>query len=160
MYNKPAIPVVLIIVIIIMISTITSILQVSNAAAVISINTAPPVDCNSKKGTTNTFAVSLNYGGVKCEGQNGGTAAAGGIKLNGSNENATKLNTAPPVDCNSKKGTTNTFAGSLNYGGVKCEGQNGGTAAAGGIKSDSGTVGIHGIQTPNDNSHLGGIIKR
>jgi hypothetical protein len=106
MNNKSAIPVVLIIIIIIMISTITPILQVSNAAAVISINTAPPVDCNSKKGTTNTFA------------------------------------------------------GSLNYGGVKCEGQNGGTAAAGGIKSDSGTVGIHGIQTPNDNSHLGGIIKR
>jgi hypothetical protein len=112
MNNKTAIPVVLIITIIIMISTYTPILQVSNtAAAVISINTASPPP-------------------------------------------------PPPVDCNSKKGTTNTFAGSLNYGGVKCEGQNGGTAAAGGIKSDSGTIGIHGIQTPNDNSHLGGISKR
>lgn len=64
------------------------------------------------------------------------------------------------IDCNSKKGTANTLAGALNYGGVKCEGQNGGTASAGGIKSNSGTIGMHGIQGPKDNSHIGGIIKR
>jgi hypothetical protein len=64
------------------------------------------------------------------------------------------------IDCNSKKGTTNTLAGSLNYGGVKCEGQNGGTAFAGGLGSNSGSIGIHGIQGPNDNAHFAGNIKR
>ena len=65
------------------------------------------------------------------------------------------------IDCNSKKGTTaNTLVGPLNYGGVKCEGQNGETVAAGGIKSGSGSIGLHGSQGPNGNSHFGGIIKR
>lgn len=63
------------------------------------------------------------------------------------------------IDCNSKKGTTNTIVGSLNYGGVKCEGQSGGTAFAGGIGSDSGSVGIHGIHGPNDNAHFAGNIR-
>ena len=36
----------------------------------------------------------------------------------------------------------------------------GGTAAAGGIKSDSGAVGTHRIQGPNGNSHFGGFVKR
>ena len=65
------------------------------------------------------------------------------------------------IDCNSKKGTTaNTLVGSLNYGGVKCEGQNGGTAFAGGIGSDSSSIGIHGIHGPNDNAHFAGNIRK
>jgi hypothetical protein len=64
------------------------------------------------------------------------------------------------IDCNSKKGTADTAAGALKFGGAKCEGQNGGTVAAGGIKSGSGAIGLHGSQGPNDNSHFGGIIKR
>jgi hypothetical protein len=64
------------------------------------------------------------------------------------------------IDCNSKKGTADTFAGPLKYGGVKCEGQNDGTASAGGIKSNSGSIGIHGIIGPNDNSHLTTNLRR
>ena len=65
------------------------------------------------------------------------------------------------IDCNSKKGTTpNTIVGSLNYGGVKCEGQNGGTAFAGGIGSGSGSIGIHGIHGPNDSAHFAGNIRK
>ena len=154
---KTATPLLLIIAIISMILTTIPIIQVSNAINNPITNT---IDCNSKKGTANTFAGSLNYGGVKCEGQNGGTASAGGIKSNSVNANAINNPITNTIDCNSKKGTANTFAGSLNYGGVKCEGQNGGTASAGGIKSNSGTIGMHGIQGPKDNSHIGGIIKR
>ena len=65
------------------------------------------------------------------------------------------------IDCNSKKGTTtNPIVGSLNYGGVKCEGQNGGAAFAGGIGSGSGSIGIHGIHGPNDNAHFAGNIRK
>jgi hypothetical protein len=64
------------------------------------------------------------------------------------------------IDCNSKKGTADTAAGAFKFGGAKCEGQNGGTVAAGGIKSGSGSIGLHGSQGPNGNSHFGGIIKR
>ena len=64
------------------------------------------------------------------------------------------------IDCNSKKGTADTAAGAIKFGGAKCEGQNGGTVAAGGIKSGSGAIGLHGSQGPNDNSHFGGIIKK
>jgi hypothetical protein len=118
------------------------------------------IDCNSKKGTTaNTLVGSLNYGGVKCEGQNGGTAFAGGIRANDTANPSTLNQNA--IDCNSKKGTTaNTLVGSLNYGGVKCEGQNGGTAFAGGIGSDSSSLGIHGIHGPNDNAHFAGNIRK
>jgi hypothetical protein len=64
------------------------------------------------------------------------------------------------IDCNSKKGTTaNTLVGPLNYGGVKCEGQNGGTAFAGGVGSGSSSVGIHGIHGPNGNAHFAGNIR-
>jgi hypothetical protein len=31
---------------------------------------------------------------------------------------------------------------------------------AGGVKSNSGAVGMHRIQGPNSNSHFGGFIKR
>jgi hypothetical protein len=64
------------------------------------------------------------------------------------------------IDCNSKKGTADTSAGAFKYGGAKCEGQNGGTVAAGGIKSGSGDIRLHGSQGPNGNSHFGSIIKR
>jgi hypothetical protein len=63
-------------------------------------------------------------------------------------------------NCNSKKGTADTSAGAFKYGGAKCEGQNGGTVAAGGIKSGSAVIGLHGSQEPSGNSHFGGIIKR
>ena len=137
-----------------MIITMTSIAQVSNA--VDSINTST-IDCNSKKGTADTAAGAFKYGGAKCEGQNGGTVAAGGIKTVNDNTNITSKNT---IDCNSKKGTADTAAGAIKFGGAKCEGQNGGTVAAGGIKSGSGAIGLHGSQGPNDNSHFGGIIKK
>ena len=56
---------------------------------------------------------------------------------------------------------TNTAVfGTLKYAGGKCTGQNGGTVAAGGIKSDSGAVGTDRIQGPNGNSHFGGFVKR
>lgn len=42
--------------------------------------------------------------------------------------------------------TANIVAGSLNYSGIKCAGQNGGTAAAGGIRSDSSSIVIHGFK--------------
>jgi hypothetical protein len=132
----------------------TPIAQVSNA--VDSINTGT-IDCNSKKGTADTSAGAFKYGGAKCEGQNGGTVAAGGIKPVTGNTNITSKST---IDCNSKKGTADTSAGAFKYGGAKCEGQNGGTVAAGGIKSGSGSIGLHGSQGPNGNSHFGGIIKR
>ncbi|MGN6623472.1 MAG: hypothetical protein ACTHKK_04965, partial [Candidatus Nitrosocosmicus sp.] len=64
------------------------------------------------------------------------------------------------IDCNSKQGTANTLAGNFNYGGVKCEGQNGGTASAGAIKSGSNSLSIHGTQGPNDNAHFGGTLRR
>ncbi|HEY6883992.1 MAG TPA: hypothetical protein VI278_08150 [Nitrososphaeraceae archaeon] len=50
--------------------------------------------------------------------------------------------------------------GTLKYAGGKCTGQNGGTVAAGGIKSGSGAVGTHRTQGPNGNSHFGGFIRR
>jgi hypothetical protein len=139
-----------------MILTSISLVQISNAVNSINPNT---IDCNSKKGTADTFAGPLKYGGVKCEGQNDGTASAGGIRSTAINTNTTStgINT---IDCNSKKGTADTFAGPLKYGGVKCEGQNGGTASAGGIKSNSGSIGIHGIIGPNDNSHLTTNLRR
>jgi hypothetical protein len=74
--------------------------------------------------------------------------------------------TIPPntndINCQSKKGTTNTETalGTLKFAGGKCTGENGGTVAAGGVKSNSGAIGIHGINGPNDNSHIGGFIKR
>jgi hypothetical protein len=48
----------------------------------------------------------------------------------------------------------------LNFATGKCTGENGGTVAAGGVKSNSGAIGMHGINYPNDNSHVGGFIKR
>ena len=44
--------------------------------------------------------------------------------------------------------------------GDKCEGENGGKSAPGGIKTDSGALGLHGSQGPNGNSHFGGFVKR
>ncbi|MGB8036235.1 MAG: hypothetical protein WCF03_20665 [Nitrososphaeraceae archaeon] len=38
-------------------------------------------------------------------------------------------------------------------------GENGGTVAAGGVNSNSGSIGMHGIQGPNANSHFGGFRK-
>ena len=90
----------------------------------------------------------------------GGTVAAGGITSNplASKDTTTNTNT---INCQSKKGGTNTAVfGTLKYAGGKCTGQNGGTVAAGGIKSDSGAVGTDRIQGPNGNSHFGGFVKR
>jgi len=66
------------------------------------------------------------------------------------------------INCQSKKGTANTETalGTLKFAGEKCAGENGGTVAAGGVKSNPGAIGIHGINGPNDNSHIGGFIKR
>lgn len=66
------------------------------------------------------------------------------------------------INCQSKKGTANTETdlGTLKFAGEKCTGENGGTVAAGGVKSNSGAIGIHGINGPNDNSRIGGFIKR
>jgi hypothetical protein len=66
------------------------------------------------------------------------------------------------INCQSKKGTANTETalGTLKFAGGKCTGENGGTVAAGGVKSNSGAIGIHGINGPNGNSHIGGFIKR
>jgi hypothetical protein len=65
------------------------------------------------------------------------------------------------INCQSKKGTANTETdlGALKFAGEKCTGENGGTVAAGGVKFNSGAIGIHGINGPNDNSHIGGFIK-
>jgi hypothetical protein len=138
-----------------MFMTMIPLIQLSSA-----IGDQNAIDCNSKKGTTtNTLVGPLNYGGVKCEGQNGGTAFAGGIRTNDTTNPSTLNQNA--IDCNSKKGTTtNTLVGPLNYGGVKCEGQNGGTAFTGGIGSDSSSIGIHGIHGPNDNAHFAGNIRK
>ena len=66
------------------------------------------------------------------------------------------------INCQAKKGTENTETalGTLKFAGGKCTGENGGTVAAGGVKSNSGAIGIHGITGPNDNSHIGGFIKK
>lgn len=66
------------------------------------------------------------------------------------------------INCQSKKGTANTETdlGTLKFAGGKCTGENGGTVAAGGVKSNSGAIGMHAINGPNDNSHIGGFIKR
>ena len=154
MNTKIAGTIIAVVSLIFMIITMTPIAQVSNA--VNSINTST-IDCNSKKGTADTVCWRLKYGGAKCEGQNGGTVGAGGIKTVNGNTSITSKNT---IDCNSKKGTADTSVGALKYGGAKCEGQNSGTAPAGGIKSGSGDIGLHGSQLPNGNSHFGGIIKR
>jgi hypothetical protein len=62
------------------------------------------------------------------------------------------------INCQSKTGTASTnIFGTLGYAGGQCTGENGGTVAAGGIKSNSGAVGIHGVQGPNGNSHVGGF---
>jgi hypothetical protein len=46
------------------------------------------------------------------------------------------------INCQSKTRTTNTQTnlGTLKLGGAKCTGENGGTAAVGGIKSNSGAI--------------------
>jgi CHRD domain len=74
---------------------------------------------------------------------------------------ANSKNTNPnSINCQSKKGSTNTAAfGTLKYAGGKCTGQNGVSVAAGGVKSNSGSVGIHGTRGPNGNSHFGDIRK-
>ena len=66
------------------------------------------------------------------------------------------------INCQSKNGSANTQTslGTLRFAGGKCTGENGGTVAAGGVKSNSGAIGMHGINCPNDNSHVGGFIKR
>ena len=127
-----------------------------NALAILNQNA---IDCNSKKGTTNTLAGNFNYGGIKCEDQNGGTASLIGIKPNDT-ANKPAVENSNAIDCNSKKGTTNTLAGNFNYGGIKCEDQNGGTASAGAIKSVPNSIAIHGFQSPNDKTRFGGVIRR
>ena len=61
------------------------------------------------------------------------------------------------INCQSKKGTANTETA---LGTLKFAGENGGTVAAGGVKSNPGAIGIHGINGPNEDSHIGGFIKR
>ncbi|MGN6823272.1 MAG: hypothetical protein ACTHJ7_10960, partial [Candidatus Nitrosocosmicus sp.] len=97
----------------------TPIIKLSNAA-IVNQNT---IDCNSKQGTANTLAGNFNYGGVKCEGQNGGTASAIGIRSNDTTNasSSSSSSNANTINCNSKQGTANTLAGNFNYGGVKCE---------------------------------------
>jgi hypothetical protein len=81
-------------------------------------------------------------------------------KANAATSTTTNINTNT-INCQSKKGGTNTAVfGTLKYAGGKCTGQNGGTVAAGGIKSDSCAVGTHRTQGPNGNSHFGGFIRR
>ncbi len=63
------------------------------------------------------------------------------------------------IDCDSKKGTADTQAGNFKYGSLKCECDNGGTLAAGGINSDSESIRLHDSKGPNDNSHIGGISR-
>jgi len=45
------------------------------------------------------------------------------------------------------------------YAAGKCTDENGGTVTAGGDKSSSGLVGIHGIERRNGNSHFEGFSK-
>jgi hypothetical protein len=74
---------------------------------------------------------------------------------------ATITPNANDINCQSKKETANTAnLGTLKLAGGKCTGENGGTVAAGGVKSNSGVIGMHGINGPNGNSHVGGFIKR
>jgi hypothetical protein len=81
-------------------------------------------------------------------------------KANAATNTTTTTNTNT-INCQSKKGSTNTAVlGTLKFASGKCTGQNGGTVAAGGIKSDSGAVGMHNTQGPNGNSHFGGLVKR
>ena len=81
-------------------------------------------------------------------------------KANAATNTTTDVNTNT-INCQSKKGSTNTaIFGTLKYAGGKCTGQNGGTIAAGGVKSNSGALGVHRTQGPNRNSHFGGFIKR
>lgn len=56
---------------------------------------------------------------------------------------ATTTSNANTINCQSKKGTTSTTTalGTLKFAGGKCTGENGGTVAAGGVKSNSGTIG-------------------
>jgi hypothetical protein len=49
-------------------------------------------------------------------------------------------------------------AGSLNYGGIKCEDQNGGTASAGDIRSDSSSIIIQGFKVLMTRSIFAGTI--
>jgi hypothetical protein len=54
--------------------------------------------------------------------------------------------------------TANIVAGSLNYGGIKCEDQNGGTASAGDIRSDSSSIIIQGFKVLMTRSIFAGTI--
>ncbi len=74
---------------------------------------------------------------------------------------ANSKNTNPnSINYQSKKGSTNTAGfGTLNCAGGNCTGQNGVSLAAGGVKSNSGSVGVHGTRGPNGNSHFGGFRK-
>jgi|GEM_PF-5759395 hypothetical protein len=87
--------------------------------------------------------------------------AASAITSTKSADRTTTTNTND-INCQSKKGTANTETalGTLKFAGGKCTGENGGTVAAGGVKSNSGAIGIHGINVPNGNPHIWGIIKR
>ena len=78
-------------------------------------------------------------------------------KANTATSTTTDINTNT-INC--QGGTNTAVFGTLKYAGGKCTGQNGGTVAAGGIKSDSGAVGTHRTQGPNGNSHFGGFIRR
>ena len=66
------------------------------------------------------------------------------------------------INCQSKNGSadTQTSLGNLRFAAGKCTGENGGTVSAGGVKSNSGAIGMHGTNGPNGNSHVGGFIKR
>ena len=86
--------------------------------------------------------------------------AAGGITSKPSTPTTSSENTNN-INCQSNKGTENTAnPGTLNFAGGKCIGENGGTVAAGGVKSNPGSIGMHGINGPNGYSHIGGFIKR
>ncbi len=88
--------------------------------------------------------------------------AASAVTTTKSADRTINPNTNDDINCQSKKGTANTETalGTLKFAGGKCTGENGGTVAAGGVKSNSGAIGIHGITGPNDNSHIGGFIKK
>jgi hypothetical protein len=158
----------------IMLVTMTSIEQRANTASAVTMTksiaattvttNANDINCQSKKGTANTANLgNLKFAGGKCTGENGGTVAAGGITSKpltstGSGKNTITSN---DINCQSKKGTANTAnLGNLKFAGGKCTGENGGTVAAGGVKSNSGAIGMHGINGPNGSSHMGGFIKR
>ena len=148
----------------IIVVTMTSAEQMANAAASTTTN-SNTIDCQSKKGTASTTIFgTLGYAGGTCTGENGGTAAAGGIISKPVTPTTTTIKSTTAnsntINCQSKKGSANTAPfGTLKYAGGTCTGKNGGTAAAGGVKSNSGAVGIHGIQGPNGSSHAGGIRK-